>query len=767
MKKGMLFVSLIAWVATGFCQELTMLSATTGAACYEIKYADGLLFVGTGSTFRVYDARNPNGIPYDLLFEYRFKSNIDDIQIHNGFLYIAANHDGLSKWDISTPTHPVMIAEYIPSALDEAAADLSFRNDSIFVAMESKIVVFRDEGTSFERLADFGSFNDIFGNGFIRGGEIRNNIYVYTMGFRTNDQGEGVYVVDANTLAELAFHPRSFGDGEDVLFGTADNFCHVLGGGQYTTSVFGGPNSQDGLFFTLDITNPSNPIEVFADTLVGFDFLGPLVLAFSPAAPLNAAIQNDTIYVATVAASDPAFTLLDSAAGDVYVYDATIPQETHRITTFEQGLWHFDLDVHDDVVFVASEWYGIVSINKADLFNTYEIGRTLTGGWNLASDYRNEKLVVCNEGYGFKIFDASDLRNPHLIGVNNDPGFCLNIKFSADGSQLYGFYLTGDPMRVFDADNLIEIGRVDAGALSLNEYYEEVQVYKNKAITMRENGNGLRIYDVANGNTPFEETTINVNNIFDFVITSNGTLIASTNNSMITYDLENGFAQIQTIPASGQAFQAIAESRDTVFVYQNNAGIQVYEYNGTNRMLTYQGVFDLPSGNPLSMAADDYGLYCAYRHDQLYAYDKSDLTLLSTYRTGLGFVYPATFGVEELNTRENVIILSEYFAQTTLLTMEPDIINAIQLPVLNMVQPLDIHPSLCSKDCALTFKVDVAMTGEKNQLNVYDLNGQLMYSSVIDHATNSVSAVRWPTGIYLVTVEYDGQVKQSGRFVKQ
>jgi len=60
-------------------ENLYFLGATTGAACQQVEFYHGqdedFLFTGTGTTFRVYSLSSVQP-PYELIFEYRFRSFI-------------------------------------------------------------------------------------------------------------------------------------------------------------------------------------------------------------------------------------------------------------------------------------------------------------------------------------------------------------------------------------------------------------------------------------------------------------------------------------------------------------------------------------------------------------------------------------------------------------------------------------------------------------------------------------------------------------------
>src|SRR6185503_13369288 len=86
-------------------------STSRGGSVHRLLAKGDFLFAAEGSSLVVYDTHTP---VYQRVFEKRFCSPITDMCLHNGLLYLTANHDGLSKWDISIPIKPAIIGEYRP-----------------------------------------------------------------------------------------------------------------------------------------------------------------------------------------------------------------------------------------------------------------------------------------------------------------------------------------------------------------------------------------------------------------------------------------------------------------------------------------------------------------------------------------------------------------------------------------------------------------------------------------------------------------------------
>src|SRR5687767_12420706 len=93
--------------------SLPYLASTDGGSAYEIAYYSNHVYAGCANTLEIYDLTGPNQTPGTLRYKKRFISNIDQIQVRNGFLYLCVNHDGLWKFDISSnPALPGFVAHY-------------------------------------------------------------------------------------------------------------------------------------------------------------------------------------------------------------------------------------------------------------------------------------------------------------------------------------------------------------------------------------------------------------------------------------------------------------------------------------------------------------------------------------------------------------------------------------------------------------------------------------------------------------------------------
>ena len=202
MKKSLLILCFIVLTAdlSNAQNTLKYLSSTTGAACFSIKYYNGYVFTGTGSTLRSYYVGNGATVPFDTVFEYRYTSQIMRLNIQDHYLYVAANYDGISKWDISNPAQPVKIFDILPDSADMAAQSIALKGDTIFVAQQKKVTAYRDYGTSYSKIASFG--NAPFA-GTVAGVAVKGNLLAYTV-WQLGAQN-GVYLYNANDFSFISF----------------------------------------------------------------------------------------------------------------------------------------------------------------------------------------------------------------------------------------------------------------------------------------------------------------------------------------------------------------------------------------------------------------------------------------------------------------------------------------------------------------------------------------------------------------------------------
>lgn len=727
--KNVLFLLLALCLQANAQDSLQYLSWTDGAACYQIEELNDYLYTGNGNTFKVFDASGTP--PYPEVYSYKFLSTISDIVIIGNELYMAVNHSGLYKWDISTPTAPSIVASYETTSFDDAAWDISFYgSDTLFVTYKKQVAIFRDLGTSFSLET---TFAPQVGNSIVKGGAINDTLYAYTQ--QLGGATDGIYIVDARDLTPYGFHYQSFAEPEDVMFGELNpHLLHVLGGSQNITI----PWDPRGLFYTLDVTNPTSPSLLFIDTLTTIPGLGM-------ALPVNADMRNDTIFIATTAAQDINYAWPDPATGHVYIYDLTDEASINLINTVYAGLWHFDLALHGNLMQVASEWYGIETIDISDIFNEVALGKTLTGGWNWGTGVKGDTMVVCNGGYGFKVFDITDPRTPIWTNVNYDSNFVKNAVFSEDGQYLYAFFLTNDAVRVYETANYTQVG----GGL-LNQGHERLHRYNNLLVVHDQPTIGIErinFIDISSPLVPVVDSSMNYN-CNDYVVRDDGLMFVTNNDTISVWDLSNNYQSIASVnPLWFEIPGTITEHDDTVFVYITNVGLVRYLWNGSN--LTQDAVVPLPYGAPDYMASDGYGLYICYHEYGLYAYDKATMMETGYYMHGLEFMYGNVWGPQDLFCDNGLIFLVEWFGQTTILSNDNGMLVSLNTPTAKEAE-LTIFPNPTLNLATISFSNPHS---SEVLIIVHDANGRLVFSQSSTGNALILDAANWNSGTYIVSVQ--------------
>ena len=722
--------------------SLNRIGWTDGAACYSIKYHNGYIYTGNGNTLNAHLA---SGLPpYQETFRYKFVSNIDDIQVKGNDLFVAVNHSGLYKFSLTDPAIPQLVTSYKPDDFSEAAYDISFYGqDTIFLTYKSKVAVFQDLGTSFGLLTTFGPTS---ANAIIRGGAIKDTLYAYAVSFTQGAGQDGIYLIDARDFTQYSFWPQTYGEPEEILFSQSNNLMNVLGG----TQSWSNPLDPKGCFYSLDVSDPYNPAEIYYDTV-------NTIWGFGISAPMNGVNINDTLYIATNAAMAHDYAPLDPAYGHVYVYDVSDTANVGLIESIYAGLWHFDVDIQDDTLLhIASEWYGIETMDISDLTNEVQLGKTLTGGWNWGTGVKGDTMVVCNGGYGYKVFDISDPYNPALVTVNYDSNFVKSAEFSEDGNYLYAYYFTNDGFRVFETSNYTQVG-----SLSGSYGHEKTFRYNDMLMSIEDPSFGatrVHFIDVSNPTSPTLSLTRNYA-AHDMHLGDNGKLFVCHNDSLAVWDLNNNFQTVAYVEEGiFKYFKCVAAYQDTVYAYVTNKGLVRYIYDGANSLVEDM-VVSLPYGEPKYIAADAFGVYLCYVEYGLFAYDKVTMTEESWYEHGLEFISPGQWGPRDLFCQDEKIFLVEWFGQTTILTNDNGLLSVVNKP--QEKEEVKVYPNPSVSAVTISFPNSGK---DAYALYVYDLAGNEVHRR--ENITGNVVILdkeELKSGYYIYCLQSEGEVIHTGK----
>jgi hypothetical protein len=675
--------------------SLRFISGTTGAACQVIKYHNGYLYAGTGSTLRVY--KITSHLPYQLVFEYRYKSAIIDMQVREDFLYVAANYDGLIKWNITFPTGP-MVAFTIPADDNMPLLNFSISGDTIFAARLGKVTAYKDKGDFYYGIGDFGS---VSGTARVLGTAVKNGICAVAVSDAFSEQN-GIYLYRTSDFSFLSHYAQTFCCPENVIWGQQNDILHVLGG----------TNGVNGSFYSLDVSDVFQPQQIFSDTIPGIPF------GLAVANPIKAVNINDTIYVATTAGMKPNGPI-DTCF--VYVYDATDAANVHRIGYIPAGLWHFDLDMNYPECYIASEWYGIKTVDYSLFPQSVDLGNTPTGGWNTGSDKYGNNLVVANEGYGFKLFDVTQVYKPAFLKANTDPGFCIRTKFSEDGNYIYTANTTYDGFRVYDAATLSKVGTIPQYSGTGKMLVNHDRIYLLQQVL----GNWLNVINAVDPSNPFMERK--VASLINDMAVSDEKLFIANDDSIIVYDIRLGNLDriaFLSLPLLQDA-KTVAVYDNEVFVYISPTGLTRYRLDNTggNWTLAETGTFSLEGGAPLLMAADSFGLYVAYRVNGLYSYDRFSLVQKGYFRGESDTKgYNGQYGTQDLYCRDNLVLLSEYFSQTSILTQDNHYPFGIRENGDTNRERIQVSPNPFHTKATLS--IPASLTPENWELSIVDTFGR-------------------------------------------
>lgn len=730
-------ISLISGMAQ---PPLNYLTSTDGGSAYEVCYHDNHLYAGCANTLMIYDLQGPSHRPGGLLYKHRFRSNIDHISVQHGALYICANHTGLFKYDISDPAMPSLLAHYAPAHIDASIYEAGLYGDSVIVAAKNELNLLVESGGSFQFVKTIASYP---GSSRIRGLDIKGDMLAYTLAYSPANASDGIYLLDLPNLTQLDFYHDNIGDPLEVNFGQQTDLLHVMGGAIASTLF-------DGRYYALDISTPSSMQLAFSDTIKGNVLVGGTI-----AAPMSAVNINDTLYIATQGGGPASYMFPDPYEGQVYVYDATDKQNIHFITDLYAGLYHFDIDINTatQTMYVASEWYGILTVDIGDMFNEIDRGKTWTGGWCSGSAYAKNRLVEASEGYGIRLFDVSSISQPQLIAEDTTVGFCRAISISDSADYIYCWYLTGSRLRVRDANSLAFVAdtSVDPGVLFIGDFKKSR--YHDGKIAVIEEVNQfskkITLADVSNPTQPQVRFTRRKNNIEDIVFYPSGLLFACARDSLIVFD-NNMQIVAATRPPLGalQQYKAFSLSQDTLYVYYQGVGegIAKYHFDATQPSLSYieTASFKLDSRGRIFMATNDTLLYIASSIDSLKAVKKEGpYDILDRYDHGADFIFNNLWGVQDMYFKGGFLFLNEYMGQSSIFG-QAKTMTAIE-PAFSSHKPPLLYPNPAKEAVWIR-------TAGAEQLHIFDLSGKIILERKINQDELEIDTRTLSKGLYFVAV---------------
>ena len=761
MKKYFTVLFLGVYFSTGAQSpsNLSYLSSTDGGSCYEICYYSNHVYAGCANTLEIYDLTGPNQTPGTLRYKKRFISNIDQVQLRNGFLYLCVNHDGLWKFDINAnPELPVFVAHYVPANINESIYDIAFYGDSVLVAAKTKVNILLDSNNAFTFKGTIASYP---GTSRVRGVDVKDSLLAYTLGYSSSNAIDGVYLVNLKNIQQLDFFNETTSDPLEVYFGQTTKLLHVMGGTLTNTLVHG-------VYYALDYNTPTNLQEMFRDTINGFLLLGSI------SAPMSANVINDTVYISTQGGGPIGYSG-GPFSGQVYVYKATNPNSIQLLTDIYAGLYHFDTDINPltHKMYVASEWYGILTVDITNIYNEVDLGKTRTGGWCHGSAFAKNRLAEASEGYGVRLYDMTLMQSPQLIAEDTAVGFCRAISIDDSADYVYAWYLTGKRLRVYNANTLAYQAdtTVDPGTLIISDFAKSR--YHNGRIAVIEDiapGNKkIVVADVNNPLVPFISNIRRSNKVNDLLFSAGGKLFACTDDTIYLFDPSNMNVLSYVVPPlqNLQYYRSFTLLNDTLYVYYAGVGegIAKYLYNPSLQTLTYSSatVYNINSSGRVHMSSWNGCLFISSTLDQLKAINKyAPHTAISTYDHGADHIFDNLWGVTDLYYRDGYVFLNEYMGQTTVFGPP----TMVGISPQQKVNATFVYPVPVAQGEWIHIECGDCIIKDENFLQVFDAMGKKIpceFASFDDQLKLNTSAL--VPGIYFYRLN-NGDVS-SGKFIVQ
>jgi hypothetical protein len=743
--------------------QLNHLASTEDGSSYEVCLEGDYLYVGAANTLKVYSLNGPGNTPDSNTYSLRLPSNIDQILARDGYLYVCANHAGLWKFNISnTPDRPDSVTKYVPSSINESIYDVAFYGDTLIAAAKHRLIMLSDSANT---LAYLDTIRTYSGTTRVHGVDTKGDYLAFTVGFSANQSQDGVYLWDLITHQQLGFFNETSADPWEVYFGQSNSLLHVMGGNI--------PLTVKGLYYALNYSVPTSLQLAYSDTILGY--------GNSFAMPMSAQIIRDTVYIATHGAVEIGYTFPGPITGQVWVYDATIASNVQRIEDLYAGLYHFDIAIEENsrTMYVASEWYGVLTMDIADITNETNLGKTLTGGWCHGSAYAKNRLVEANEGYGVRLFDMTLPQSPQLIAADTSVGFCRAISMDDSAQYIYAWHLTDQRLRVYEADSLNLIADLGGSPFDIfMDDFSKSRIHGNY-VAVIEDPTILILFDpfnivrrilVADVSNPNQPTLLHVrtkNQMEDLAFHSSGMLIACAKDSVLVFEPSTMNVLSGVIPPIlNNKFKAITLINDTLYAVHmsltsTNEQIARYYINPSTFSLTYidSQPFPLHTDYRVHLTTNGTVLYVSSSLDSLQAIPKFPPysgSPLATYDHSADHMFDNRWGVTDLYYSQGLLVLNEYMGHSSIFG-NPAMVSSPE-PIAHekgLIYPNPVRDR---------FALQLEATGS-GSLEVFDLNGRKQYGITSYPMCSAISTEGWQSGIYFV-VWQQGDFRWTGKMVK-
>lgn len=623
-------------------------STSRGGGVYRLVAKGDFLYAGEGSSLVVYDTRTPS---YQRVYEKRFCSPITDLRIHSGQLYVTANHDGLSRWDISIPIKPGLTGEYRPADFSAAFHGLRFSRDTLFIAAASGVWMLRELtaiGPAFEKFGQFAEQAE--GKGRVVGGEVLGNRYLAAIMGKEKGIGQGIHAYQIVPEARLNFQHYDASEVEELMY---------LPGTQRLLAFGGSSRAGDSHLLCLDVEHPMHPKLCWADTVLR---KGSLATAGA------GIVQGDTLLVPIMGHLRGG---CGDAAGAVAVYSLRDTREPHYLGQVALPAAPYHLALVGRRLHVA---FGDRSIVTYD-FGKWQAGdcRTLpeigwsprSGGFCLGADAQGDKLLTANGDAGAILHLIQD-RKTIALRTFERLGRVEQVRFLGDGSIAACWVARGG------ADSIVVVQVADGkpiGGLGGGYGHRWVVGSRDRFVCARDDKSGFDILDFRNPQKPKKEQTVLLN-FNDLSLDEAGRLLVSTDHNVRLFDIgSGGFSELASFARWGDGFGAVASDGDALYACTVKRGLIRFRLVKDSRgySLKEELVWKLPHKQPQRMVIDQHGIYLAYNDYGIYALDKQRFETMGYYRTGLEYRNHSEEGLQDIFCKDGKVFVVEYYGQVTVL----------------------------------------------------------------------------------------------------
>ncbi|HEX2900723.1 MAG TPA: hypothetical protein VHS96_13455 [Bacteroidia bacterium] len=643
----MLRLAVVPEIPTGVLMEY---STSRGGGVHRLLANGGFLDAAEGSSLMVYDTHSPS---YSLAFEKRFAGPITDMALHKGFLYVTANHDGLTKWDIAIPIRPLLVGEYRPDDFFTAFHDLHWAGDTLFVAGSSAVWMLQEQagfGPAFTKIGQV--CEQMEGRGRVVAAKVLGANCAIAITGKEKGIGQGVHAFKVSPETRLNFQHYDAAEISGLL---------RLPGTQRVLAFGGKSATGESLLMAIDFQDALQPRMYWSDTVRG------------PLAAVGAGIlQGDTLLVPL---SGTLRRGCAGAKGAVALYDVHDPAQIRYLGQLVLPEAPQHLATGGRQLFVALGDAGIVGY---DLRHWKAGGCTAlapngrnpgSGGQCHGADALGDKLLTANGGAGMLL---------HLI----QPRKTIATKAFAQLGKVEQVRILGDggfaACWIADslADSLVVIQLADGkkvGSLPGPFGHRLVLSWQGRIVSARDDKSGFDILDLRNPQKPRKEQTVLLN--FNHIsLDAQGRLVVTTEHNIRVVDLSlGGYAEMASLARWGEGFGAVASEGDALYVSTAKRGLVRYRLVKDSRghTLREDGFAPLPAKQPQHMAIDAQGIYVAYNEQGVYALDKQHFSVQGYCRTGLDYLGRPQEGILDLFCKEGKIFVVEHYGQVTILQRKP------------------------------------------------------------------------------------------------